>query len=73
MEYRRVQDSGDGDVVTNIDQKLLPKPAEAGILQQSSIHIQEKNQMLFFTIVAVDKVGYKNVAWHFHPYILYVC
>jgi len=68
MKYRRVQESG--EVIVDIDKNLLPKPSESGTLQRCSILIEERNRMLFFTIIAVDQVLKLETRYAHFPLVL---
>lgn len=39
-----------------VEDRLLPKPAEAGTRQTCIVRIPEKNQIFYYSIVAVDQV-----------------
>ena len=44
-----------------VEDRLLPRPAEAGAKQTCIVRIPEKNEIFHYSIVAIDQVHFQNV------------
>ena len=44
-----------------VEDRLLPRPAEAGSKQTCIVRIPEKNEIYHYSIVAIDQVHIQNV------------